>query len=422
MPPDPVSRPSTPARRSVLYLGWQREPVESLRRLGAQVTCVVTPELGRTAREQDFEGPLAIARDHTDTEDVLGAVAELGLAPADFWTVCTEDEFAVVAAAVLGSLGSAHPAPVPVALALRDKAYQKQRARAAGVAVADWVRCPDLEAVRSSPIEPPFVVKPPAGAGSQQTWIVTDPGDLDAVESHAGPGSGPWLVERFVPGEELHVDGVVRDGRVLLASVSRYLNNVIEVHQGRLVASATMDDTDDGPVARTAELTEQVLAALAYTDGVFHLEAFHDDGRLTFGECAGRIGGGLIQEAVLAKYGVDLYAEWAAAALDLPSPAAVRGIRTMKDSFGWANIPTRPGRIRRLPSLDEMRARPGVVEAQLWAKAGETVGDMSLGSHLLVAKALVRAPSEAVAREQLSHVAAWFEGAAEVDPPEDGHE
>ncbi|MFI9318402.1 ATP-grasp domain-containing protein [Kitasatospora aureofaciens] len=406
--------PPAPAGRAVLYLGWQREPVESLRRLGADVTCLVTPELRCTAREQGFEGPLAVARDHTDTEDALGALAELGLKPSDFAVICTEDEFAVVAAAVLRSLSGAQEAAVPTALALRDKAYQKQRARAAGVPVADWVRCPDLDAVRECPIEPPFVVKPPSGAGSQHTWIVREPADLDVAE----PRSGPWLVERFVPGEELHVDGVVREGRVLLVSVSRYLHNVIEVHDGRLVASATLDDTDSALAAEVAALTGRVLAALDYRDGVYHLEAFHDDGRLTFGECAGRIGGGLIHETVLAKYGIDLYDEWAAAALGRPSPAAAREVRALKDSFGWVNLPARPGRLRILPGREEIEARPGVVEGQVWAKPGDTIGDHRLGSHLLVAKALVRAPSEAVTREQLAAVAEWFGRTVEVDPTE----
>lgn len=413
---DHSSDPPTSAGRTVLYLGWQREPVESLRRLGADVTCLVTPELRRTAREQGFEGSLAVARDHTDAEDTLGALSELGVEPRDFTAVCTEDEFAVVPAAVLAALGGTQGTQVPAALALRDKAYQKQRARAAGIPVADWARCPDLDAVRACPIEPPFVVKPPSGAGSQQTWIVRDRADLDTTD----PNTGPWLVERYVPGEELHVDGVVRAGRVLLASVSRYLHNVIEVHDGRLVASATLDDTDAHLVAEATALTQRVLTALDHRDGVYHLEAFHDNGRLTFGECAGRIGGGLIQETIKAKYGVDLYEEWAAAALGAPSPAAARRIRTVKDSFGWVNLPARPGRLCTLPSREEMEARPGVVEGQLWAKPGDTIGDMRLGSHLLVAKALVRAPSEAVTRDHLAAIAQWFAQTTKVDPLEAG--
>ncbi|GHF52441.1 hypothetical protein GCM10010218_37380 [Streptomyces mashuensis] len=416
-----IASPPHPGDLRVLYLGRQQEAVDALTRLGAAVTCVMQPTEREKALREGFGGALAVAGDHTCVEDVLGALADLGLAPEDFSLVCTEDEFAIVTAAVLD--GRDGPA-VAAALALRDKGLQKRLVRAAGIPTADWARFPDLTAVAGAvergALRFPFVVKPPAGAGAQHTWVVAGregPDGLDALLRRPGTPAGPWLAEAFVPGEELHVDGVVRDGRVLLASVSRYLHNVVDVHRGRLVASATLDDDAERDLIRAAtDLTERSLAALGRTDGVFHLEAFHRDGVLTFGECAGRIGGGLILEAVRRKHGIDLYHEWAAAVLGRPSSVTGGGPGPVKDSFGWVNLAAPPGRIRELPSREALEARPGVVEGQLWAAPGEVVGDLSQGSHLLVAKALVQAPSEAAARSQLLDVAAWFGEELRVDP------
>jgi biotin carboxylase len=399
----------------VLYVGWQREPVEALQVLGAAVTCVVPPGVRHKPAEEGFRGPVAVAADHTDVEAVLGALADEARTPADFWTVCTEDEFALVAAAVLGSLGAARPASVATALALRDKAVQKAAIRKAGLPVADWARRPSLAAVRELRWPTPYVVKPTAGAGSQHTHVVRDPEvDLAAAELEPGAPEGPWLAETYVPGEELHADGVVRDGRPLVVSVSRYLHNVVDVHHGRLVASATLDSAAVTLEAATRDLVGEALAALGHTDGVFHLEAFHDRGRLTFGECAGRIGGGMIVEAVRARHDVDLYAEWAAAALHLPSPGAGRARPEAPGSLGWANLPAPPGLLRAMPAKDLIERQEQVIEAQVWAKPGDTVGDQRLGSHLLVAKVLVGAATEAEARSRLDAVARWFAGELDV--------
>ncbi|WP_405773621.1 acetyl-CoA carboxylase biotin carboxylase subunit family protein [Streptomyces sp. NBC_00859] len=418
----------------VLYLGWQREAIEALQGFGGRVTCVVSSSDRFKPAEEGFEGAVAVARDHTCVEDILGALAGLASAPDRFRAVCSEDEFAIVTAAVLSHLVSEQAGSAHDALALRDKAFQKRLIRAAGIPTADYAHFADLDAVRmavrSGEVATPFVIKPPAGAGSQHTRVIRDEegekGDVDALAAfgrEAGATAGPWLIEKFISGEELHVDGAVRDGTVLVASASRYLHNVIEVHHGRLIASATLDeDAERELFDGVIRLTERALAALGHTDGVFHLEAFHDAGDLIFSECAGRIGGGMILEAVRGKYGVDLYHEWAAAVLGVPSPASLSVREPLKDSFGWANLTTPPGRIRSLPTRELIKARPGVVEGQLWAKADEVVGDMRQASHLLVAKALVRAPSEATARSQLRAVSAWFTDSARVDRLGDDHE
>ncbi|MFD7507782.1 acetyl-CoA carboxylase biotin carboxylase subunit family protein [Streptomyces sp. NPDC059853] len=411
---------------STLYLGWQREAVDALQACGTRVMCVVSAaERGKPA-EAGFDGPIAVARDHTNVEDVLGALAGYGLTPDRFETVCTEDEFALVTAAVLNALAGsssadALPLSVPVALALRDKAVQKRRIREANVPTARCRRLSDLaavrEEVRDAELVPPFVIKPLAGAAAQHTHVVETSDTDSALKEIASSDApvGPWLVEEYVHGEELHIDGAIRGGEIQVLSVSRYLHNVITVHDGHLVASATLDDSDP-LVARAHRLAERSLTALGHADGVFHLEAFVDGEGLVFGECAGRIGGGLILDVVRSKYGVDLYAVWAAAALGCPPPAPVPVEEPRTDSFGWVNLPAPTGRLRSLPTREEIEARPGVVLGQTWAVPGDILGDPRRASHLLVAKAMVRAPSEAEVRAILRDTGEWFAQQVTVTP------
>lgn len=396
----------SPADR-VLCLEWGAGPVGAMRDLGVAVTCVAAIGDPGVPDRLPVNVQVVSVRDHSRVEDVLAGLASAGLTPADFTAVGTDDEFSVVTAAVLAALGGARGMPVPVALALRDKLEQKRLVRAAGLPTARCALAGSLAEAKGVGVEPPLVIKPPAGAGTQRTWAVHTADDLAAMPDEPGP----WLVEEFVPGEELHVDGVVRAGVLVVAVVSRYLHNVIGVRDGDLVASTTVEDPD--LVERATELTAAALAALGHRDGVFHLEAFHDNDSLVFGECAGRIGGGMVAETVLAKSGVDLYAEQAAALLGVPSPAVVS---TTPDVLGWANLPVPAGRITRLPSQAEIAARPGVAAAQVWKRAGDVVSDPSGGSHLLAAKVMVRAPSAEAAREALTGTAAWFADTAQVVP------
>jgi biotin carboxylase len=396
-----------------LCLDWSPDQTRALTECGAEVTCVVTAADRHAPAAAGHTGRVLVVGDPADLDQVLGALGRAGLTPRDFTAVGTDDEFALVTAAVLAELGGAAGLRPPVALALRDKEIQKRLVRAAGLPVAGSAVVADLAEVADTGLRPPLVVKPPAGAGCQRTWVVPDDAAVRRLAEHA-ERVGPWLVEEFVPGEELHVDGAVRGGEVRLVSVGRYLANLIGLRDGGVLLGSTTPDPDQevllGGIDR---LTRAALAALGHTDGVFHLEVFHDDGRLVFGECAGRIGGGMIFEAVLAKHGVDLNREWAAAVLGRPpAPASTRP--PTAGSFGWINLQCPAGRIEHLPDLAELAARPGVVAAQQWKDPGDVVGDPTGGSHVLVAKAMVHAVKESQARADLTAVADWFAGQVRV--------
>lgn len=404
------------AEPAVLHLGWAHEAAESLARHGARTTFVVSAaDAGTAAGHPDCAGTVVV-RDPDRLEDVVAGLARAGIDVASFDVVCTADELPVVPAALLAEAYRAGSwLPLRTALAVRDKFVQKTLIRDAGLPVA---RCQVVDEVGELAARAPIpgVVKPLDGAGTQLTFAVTDPESLErATRAITASGqSGPWLVEEFVTGAEVHVDGVVREGRIRFLAVSRYLRNVIEFQRGHAVGSVVADPRDSPDLYRRArDLTAAALGALGHTDGVFHLEAFADGDALVFGECAGRLSGGLLVETVLAKFGVDLFDEWARAVLRRPSGAA-EGTTPDDRSFGWVNLTGDPGRLTAVPSREDLVGRPGVLHAQLSLRPGDMVPDATSASHLRVARVVMTGDTEEATADGLRALARWFRGQVRV--------
>lgn len=351
----------------------------------------------------------------SDAEQVLSALARQGLDGERVTTVASEDEFTVVTAAAVAAALGVPSMSVDTAIALRDKYVQKKLIVRAGLATA---RCHVIDALgelNAVPIQLPFVVKPLAGAAARDTHAVMDATtlrDLADGEDPAAPPSGPWLVESFTPGIELHLDGVVRDGELTALGVSRYLQNILSIRSGGLVGSVTLAPERHPSLYQTAHRhVEAALRALGHRDGIFHLEAFLDEDRLTFSECAGRSGGGMVREAMSEKFGVSLADEWARAVL---RTAPGRPAATAPEAIGFVNLPAAAGTVESLPSEDDVRARPGVREVRLGVALGDVMPDVSSSSFAKAGVALVAGPDEQVAEERLRDLAAWFSRSVRV--------
>ncbi|MFD5146104.1 ATP-grasp domain-containing protein [Streptomyces sp. NPDC058401] len=400
----------------VLYLGWQAEAADALTVHGAEVTCVVTVEDAGAAREHGFAGGLVVVKDPTSAEEVLAGLFRAGVDPAGLSRVASEEEFALVTVGAIAATLGARSMSVPTALALRDKFVQKRLLREAGLRVARCAVAETLALCSATDIGFPLVVKPIAGGGARSTYALTSQDDLDRLtqETPAAEQNGPWLVEEFMAGVELHVDGVVREGEVIFLSVCRYLQNLIGIRDGGLVGSVVLPPAGHAPLYAAVErLTASALAALAHHEGVFHLEFFQQDESLVFSECAGRIGGGLIREMHAFSSGLDLYDEWARAVLGVPS--GVRSRHPFSNaSYGWVNLPVPAGRIEYLPGVDDLMEQPGVVLAQVSGKAGEPVPDLTSGSHIRVARLAAHGEDAEGADARLRELAAWFPTRARV--------
>ncbi|MGF1427364.1 ATP-grasp domain-containing protein [Kitasatospora sp. LaBMicrA B282] len=396
---------------AVLHIGWMARAVAALVATGRPVTCAVAP--GDAAAARAAGARVLVVPDPTSTTDVLAALARHGLAVADFRAVCSGLEFCLLNAAAVAAVGGGGRADVHRALAMRDKYVQKQAVRAAGIDTAGCAVLDDLGTAGPPDLAFPLVLKPLDGGGVRDTRVLADAAALRAAAAaaRAAGASGPWLLEEFVPGAEFKVDGLVRDGEIRLLSVSRYLQNLIEVRQGGLVAHVVLEPERHRELyAGVHAVAAAAFEALDHKDGVFHLEVFQhpQDGRIVFGECAARVGGGRTDEVVRRRHGVDLHAEWARWALGLPAGEPVAPTVADGAAIGGMNLPAPPGVVTAAPTVEEVLGRPGVVYAEVSLAPGAVMPDTTAGSNLRAGLAVLTGRDEAQVEQRLRELAAWF--------------
>lgn len=400
----------------VLYLGWWSDAADVLARHGCEAAFVVPAAEREAPARHGFTGPVVVVPEVTRLDDVVAGLIRDGVDPRGFDVICSEHEECIVPAAVLAAAYGRAGLTMDTAVALRDKLVQKRLVRNAGLPVAG---CRTVHALDEPGVVPPFVVKPLSGVSTQHTYVVRGQEALERVTAvlAASGRQGPWLVEEYMTGGEMHADGVVRDGRLLFLGLSRYLQNLIEIQDGGLVGSVTVDPgAHPGLYRQVRELASAALKALGHTDGVFHMELFDQGDRLAFSECAGRIGGGMVLETTAAKFGVDLYDEWARAVLGRPS-AIGRDRRYDTRAHGWVHLIARPGRVRAMPAADDVRDRPCVTDVQMRVGPGDTVQDSATASNARAATVSVAGETEDGLAGEMRALARWFRDRVHVEAP-----
>ncbi|HEX4788911.1 MAG TPA: ATP-grasp domain-containing protein [Actinospica sp.] len=399
----------SPAERANPLLGRYLTGAEWLGRHGARPVMVVSRREAAGVPPEFPRGDLVVVPDPDRIEDILFGLARSGFRLGDFESVQSLRESTVVNASVLGAIRGVHAEPgLDAAVALRDKHVQKAAIRAAGIRTADSRVVERFELLRADPPEFPFVVKPIAGSGTKATFAVRSQPELDQAAKAVGEVGdvGPWLVEEFIEGVELHVDGIVRDRKLHFCAVSRYLQNVIEIKDGGVVGSVALTAPEEAALcARVRDLAARALTALGLREGVFHLEVFDRGTELVFGECAGRIGGGMIKDCVQRAYGVDLLEEWARSVLGLlpnpvPAPAA--------EVFGWIHLQAPAGRVLSAPSAADLEAEPGCVLAEVGLKEGTDAPDPAAASSVKAGRLMVAGADSAGVAERVLELADRF--------------
>jgi biotin carboxylase len=197
----------------------------------------------------------------------------------------------------------------------RDKLAMRVRAQEAGVLVPDFVAAFNDAAIRAftERVPPPWMLKPRSEGSAAGIRKLHDPAELWRLLEELGDQRAFHLIERFVPGDVYHVDGLTTERELAFVVTSRYGQPPMDVmHGGGLFTTRTLP-RESAEAQATELLTRELLGALGLVRGATHTEFIRsrEDGRFYFLETAARIGGAHIAEVVEAATGVNLWAEWA---------------------------------------------------------------------------------------------------------------
>lgn len=197
----------------------------------------------------------------------------------------------------------------------RDKLAMRARARDRGVRSPEFVHVLNHDDLRDffSSVKPPWVIKPRSEANSVGIQILRSVEEAWGTIDRLGDQQPSYLVERMVPGDVCHVDGIIQDRALVFAEAHRYRKPILDViTSGGVFATRTLDRASE-EAAELRGFASKVIEQFGLVRGVTHTEIIRsrEDGQLYFLETAARVGGGHIADMVEVSTGVKLWEEWA---------------------------------------------------------------------------------------------------------------
>jgi len=334
--------------------------------------------MGERALRVDLRHPQGAA-------DAIVAAAER--APLDA-VVAVDDQGVLVAALAGNRLGVAHNPPEAVA-ATRDKAALRRALEAAGVpqpAFREAGPHDDVTALARQ-VGLPCVVKPVSLSASRGVLRADDADAAAAAAEHVrailceDEGAGETLlVERYLPGAEVAVEGLLRGGKLEVLAIF----DKPDPMEGPTFEETLLVTPSRLPASTQAAVTATVAdaaTALGLVEGPVHAEVrVSADGNVGVLEIAARSIGGLCSRAL--RFGLDLSLEEVILrhALGLPLDALTAAF----DASGVLMLPVpRAGILAEVRGQDDARAVPGVAGLEITIASGRPVRPLPEGDRYL---------------------------------------
>lgn len=309
---------STPSFQRVLIIGDPRTVPASLYRVSRTWFAIAKPEeLAGCALPLEevlalnFPPEFNIDVYNTRIDDIVKWMSRLVQVHGPFDRIVTPTEYTIQIGSRLRARFGVPGWTPELADRVRDKGVMKARMKAAGVSTADFL---DLATISDSAMINAWaatrpgriVLKPKTQAGSRGLYIFEDAKSLSsALSIMSDEMRCRHLIEDFLPWPLLHIDGLVRDGKLRFVAGSRYLAPCLSwLADGSAMGSVLL--TQPEMLGGIAEFARRVIEALDIDDLVFHLEAFFDGTSLHFLEIAGRPGGAAIVPHLCSQYCIDL--------------------------------------------------------------------------------------------------------------------
>jgi biotin carboxylase len=362
--------------RTVLFVGagrHQRRALGRVKELGARVVAV-------------DRNPDAPGFEHADAAEVvdfadIAAVAEVGShhSVEGVMTFAADRAVPVVAgvAAALGLPGIG----TETAHLMTNKIAMRRRLADAGVPQPRFAALRHIREVRAAAeaVGFPAVLKPADSAGQRGLSLAAS---IDDVQRHlhaalAQSAEEEAILESYHPGLEVNGLLVARGGEVTVVTLSDR-RRPAGVGFGVAVAHIYPSTLFGDALAEIERVGRSTIHALGLRDGIAYPQViWGDDGVARLIEVAARIPAGQMDSVARYGVGIDLIEIALRQALGEPVPDELVTPRVQQPlaiSFLTAEpgpLPT--GKLVRVDGLDKVLAFPGVVEADLYFQAGETI-------------------------------------------------
>lgn len=330
-------------------------------------------------------GDRAVVLPLNDVGGAVETIAQLHVRHPLDAVLAVDDQGLVVASAASSRLGLRHN-PLDAAVAARDKIVMRERFASASVRQPEYrIVAPDGDVVDAAlEVGFPCVVKPVSRSASQGVIRADNAEQARSagvrVRALLGEPREKLLVERFVPGEEVAVEGLLRSGHLEVLAVfdkpdplnGPFFEETIYVTPSR----------KDRAILGDVEVTAAgAAAALGLREGPVHVELrIGRDGLVTVLEVAARSIGGLCSRALRFGAGVSLEELIIRHALDLP----LEDLSRETQASGVMMLPIRSvGVLDGVYGQEPARAVDGVVGLDITIAPGKTVVPLPEGDRYL---------------------------------------
>jgi biotin carboxylase len=332
---------------------------------------------------------LPLRLDFTEPERAIAAIAAAAAERPIDAVLSLDDSATLLAARASQALGLPHNDP-QAALAARDKWVMREALRRGGVPVPDYRRyalTTDPEDVAGE-VPFPVVVKPTRLSGSRGVIRADDAVDFIQAWHRARQivlrdgedlGDGELLVERYLPGVEVALEGLLSTGELQTLAIfdkpdpleGPFFEETIYVTPSRLPEA-----TQTAISTRTAE----AAAALGLREGPVHAELRINDEGVWLIEMAGRSIGGLCSTILEFGTGVSLEELILRHAVAMPLPTTERSA----EAAGVMMIPIpRGGMLRDVDGLESAKEVPGVTGLEVTAPLNQPLTPLPEGASYL---------------------------------------
>jgi biotin carboxylase len=252
----------------------------------------------------------------------------------------------------------------------------------------------------------PVVMKPSRGWGQRGVSKVESTSELRGAYDRAREASqgGVVLVEEFVDGDEFSVNAYTIGDTTTVCSVTERVITHYPDPPGITFAEWYPSGLDRASEEQAMQAALAGIRALGIRRGPTYTQLRLGGKGAKIVETAYRLGGGLDPDVALLASGVSLFRKILGVALGI---AEWETAGPEREPFAGAIgkfLIGRPGRVVRISGLDEARAMPGVVGAEVYVSVGSTVFPLTDGSKR-VGHVLVVGDGKADANERASRAA-----------------